>query len=165
MNEENNSRCTVCTSPSARPMIAALLECGSSLEEMCAHTGLMASEIEMHLTHLATAIAAPVEEDTADDPLSVSDARLKVLLRRAHETYIAAGLQADTKTQVSALGAQLRLELEIARRAELKRARTQSQPLPHDPSTWPDEDRQRVRDYLDWIVRDHNSSEEKAGIQ
>jgi hypothetical protein len=145
--------CAVCTSP-MRAVVAALLECGASVVEMVDHTGLDAKLIESHLAHVA---ADDSEEPTSNNPVELSDERLRILLRRAHETYTAAGLQGDTKSQVSALSAQLRCECEIARRAESKAERKDTLALAHDPNTWPESERARVRDFLDWVVANHDA--------
>jgi len=118
MNADENT-CEICTSPVAT-VFATLLECAATVEEMSIHTGIDVEIIKAHLAHVAT---MPAPEDDAGDPLKISDARLQILLQRAQQAFIAAGLQGNSTGQVSALNAQTKLEIEYRRRQELSRLR------------------------------------------
>ena len=154
----NENTCEICASPVAT-VIATLLECSATLEEMSVHVGLDAESIKAHLQHVAT---LPATEDDASDPLKISDARLQVLLQRAQQAFIAAGLQGNSTGQVSALNAQTKLEIEYRRRQELRASRQYGQSLARDPNTWTESERERVRSYLDWLVTQFESYEQKT---
>jgi hypothetical protein len=139
-----HGNCKCCVHPEHDAIDSALLAGTEKTAVLAARFNVSPFSLNRHRkNHLLAPLG------TVESPTELEE--LELLRSRSEELYLMAAQNGDVRGLATALQQSLRnLEFKIRHREEAQK--TEVRDLPRDPSRWTANERQKMQDYLAWIV-------------